>query len=446
MKARPTALPIQPHGGTRCPLPQGGGKKGRLEELGFTERDYTDDHRVPLLLSVPEGERDKLALCADCVGVGEEDRFELPLVNGWSAYLQPEQVDQLMDHLPEGVEVHLNKQIRYPDPHKVISMSVEEEARPRITRLPGIEKVWEAGLTGKGQTIAVIDSGIHPHPDLKDKVVEWVDFSREKRKKMADPFGHGTHVAGVLAGTGEASEGEVKGVAPDAQVVGLRITTVAEAIRALQWVIENRERLNINVVNMSLGDTAVKGHKNDPWAQATKKAIDAGLIVVVAAGNEGPEPNTVSTPGIHPQAITVGAYDGKGTPSTEDDSVASFSSRGPTVDGLHKPDVLAPGVGIFGPLSPGSNLDVPDLPHIGKKYMAMSGTSQATPMVAGLAALLLQVNPDLKQDDVLEILRRSAVKNLAEDANAQGAGLVQADKAVELARTWSGSSAMPVAA
>lgn len=419
-------------GRTSCPLTRAKNDE-KLKEAGLEDEDITEDEKIPLLFTFPEDD------AADSIeeqpqGIVPEERMDLPLVNGFSAYLTPDRMDKILDMMPDGVELAINKKIRYPDAPKILAMSTSDtHGNPKVARLPGIEKVWEQGFTGKGQTIAVIDSGIHPHPDLKDKVVAWVDFSREKKKKMTDPYGHGTHVAGVAAGTGASSDGEVKGVAPDAELVGLRITTVAEAIRALQWVIEHKDEHNIGVVNMSLGDTATKGFKNDPWAQAVEKAMEAGLVVVVAAGNEGPDASTVSTPGIHPDAITVGAYDNKGTPEVEDDTIASFSSRGPTPDGLGKPDILAPGVGVFSTLSPKSNLDVPDFPHMGNKYMAMSGTSQATPMISGLAALMLEANPNLTQDQILSILRQSAVKNFDGEANVQGAGLVQADKAIELA-------------
>ncbi len=405
----------------------------KLKEAGLEAEDITEDDKIPLLFTFPEDDAAD-AIQEDQDGIVPKERLDLPLVNGFSAYLTPDRMDKILDLMPDGVELAINKKIRYPDAPKILAMSTSDtSANPKVARLPGIEKVWAQGFTGKGQTIAVIDSGIYPHPDLKDKVVAWHDFSREKKRKMTDPYGHGTHVAGVMAGTGASSNGEVKGVAFESDLVGLRITTVAEAIRALQWVIEHKDEHNIKVVNMSLGDTATKGFKNDPWAQAVEKAMEAGLIVVVAGGNEGPEASTVSTPGIHPDAITVGAYDNKGTPEVEDDTVASFSSRGPTPDGLAKPDILAPGVGVFGTLSPGSNLDVPDFPHMGNKYMAMSGTSQATPMISGLAALMLEANPDLTQDQILDILKQSAVKNFDGSANEQGAGLVQADRAIELA-------------
>lgn len=406
------------------------------EDLFYEPEDMTVDNRVPVIISMPKGrEKELTAMCVDCLGLKKTG--EVPLVNGSIFEVAPDQLHTLRDQLPADARVAINARIHYDNPLKVLPMiGPEENTRGQYSpTLPGIEKVWEKGFTGKGQTIAIIDSGIYPHADLKDRVKGWVDLSTEKKKNMIDPFGHGTHVAGLAAGSGAKSAGKYKGIAPEADLVGVRITTVVEAIRALQWVIENKEKHNIKVVNMSLGDYATKSYKDDPWAQATQKAIEAGLVVVVAAGNEGPQPSTISTPGTNPEAITVGAYDDKGTPDNRaDDTVASFSSRGPTaVDRLSKPDILAPGVRVFGPLSPNSKLDVPDLPHEGKDYLAMSGTSQATPMASGLAALMLQANPNLTHKDIKEILIASADRNLQDDANTQGAGLINAEKAVELA-------------
>ncbi|MEW6278901.1 MAG: S8 family peptidase [Candidatus Eremiobacterota bacterium] len=407
-----------------------------LEDLYYTREDLTPDNKVPVIVSVPGHSRRMARLCERCLGV--EDAEQLPLVNGFIAEIEPEKLKDLRDRLPAEARVAVNARIHFDKPLKVLPMIAPDDSEARgnySPTLPGIQKVHEKGFTGKGQTIAVIDSGIHPHPDLKDRVVGWMDISNEKRPKMVDPYGHGTHVAGVAAGSGVKSAGKYQGIAPEANLVGVRITTVAEAIKALQWVIENKEKYGITVVNMSLGDFATKSYKDDPWAQATQKAIDAGLIVVVAAGNEGPQPSTISTPGTTPDAITVGAYDDKATPDDpKDDTVAGFSSRGPTaVDHLQKPDILAPGVRVFGPLSPGSKLDVPELPHQGKDYFAMSGTSQATPMAAGLAALLKQANPKLTHHDIKKILVASADHNLPDDGNSQGAGLINAEKALDLA-------------
>ncbi len=176
------------------------------------------------------------------------------------------------------------------------------------TRLPGLDKVWAQGFTGKGQTIAIIDSGFFPHADIKDRVVGYVDLASGKTK-LSDNWGHGTHVAGIVAGSGKKSDGQVKGVAPDANLVGVRIGSMQQAIDGLRWVIANKDELNIGVVNISLGETATQSYKNDPWCQAVEDATKAGLTVVVAAGNEGERgPGSIATPGISPSAITVGAW------------------------------------------------------------------------------------------------------------------------------------------
>jgi serine protease AprX len=195
--------------------------------------------------------------------------------------------------------------------------------------------------------------------------------------------------------------------------------------------------MNLKVINMSLGEVARRGHKFDPWALAVEKATEAGLIVCVAAGNEGPNPGSISTPGIYPGAITVGAYDSKGTPERDDDTVWKNSSQGPTIDNLAKPDVLAPGVSIFGPLAPGAALDNAALPHRESDYFAISGTSQATPMIAGLASILLQANPNLDAEGIKTIMKKASGKAPIHPASgkpaADGAGLVDANKALELA-------------
>ena len=313
--------------------------------------------------------------------------------------------------------------------------------------LPGIDKVWAQGFTGKGQTIAIIDSGIYPHPDLKDKITGWVDIS-DGSLIPCDDRGHGTHVAGLAAGTGISSAGKHKGVAPDANVVGVRINSVSEAIKGIQWVVEHKDELHIGVVNMSLGDFAVRSYKDDPWAQAAEKAIEAGLVVCAAAGNNG-RFFAIDTPGIHPDVITVGSLDSKGTPELGDDTVAQDMSCGPTmVDHLHKPDLLAPGVNIYGPMAPEAKLAVehPEAPRDGQHYFAISGTSMATPMVAGMAAVLLSANPQLSHQEIKEILMRSADDYLPVGRNLQGAGVLNAERALELALNWdSGAEADRVA-
>lgn len=418
------------------------GRYGVLPEDDFFEygqQDLTADKRVPVLITFPDEVKSTCKRQTECPHIPTDERLELPLVNGFSTYVEPKNLPYLAEYFPEGTSLTLNNKVKFPEIPQLMSEAdmIPQGGEGRVERLPNIEKVWDRGFTGEGQKIVVIDSGVHPHKDLKEKVVEWVDFSRQKHPNMMDDYGHGTHVAGIAAGSGAKSDGEIKGIAPDAEIVGLRITTKAEAIKALQWCVENKERLGLDVVNMSLGEVARRGHKFDPWSVAVQKATEAGLTVVVAAGNEGPDPNSISTPGIHPNAITVGAYDSKGTPEMEDDTVWRKSSQGPTIDGIKKPDVLAPGVAIFGPLSPKSQLDNQAFPHRGRDYFAISGTSQATPMISGLVSILKQANPDLDS---------AAIKGILADASGEapihptlgtqapdGAGLVDAEKALDLA-------------
>ena len=423
------------------------------DHFEYGQSDLTEDRRVPVLITFPQGGQVRGQQhsdaetgaadhdgCKSCPIIPQDERLELPLINGFSTYVDPDKLEELAEYLPKGTSLTLNHPIRYPELSKLIASEdpgLQAVSAGRVERLPNIEKVWGQGFKGQGQRIVIIDSGIAPHPDLKDKIVEWVDFSKAKKANPLDEYGHGTHVAGVAAGTGAKSSGEIVGIAPDADLVGLRITTVAEAIKALQWCVENKDAMNLKVINMSLGEVARRGYKFDPWSLAVQKATEAGLVVCVAAGNEGPNPQSISTPGIYPGAITVGAYDSKGTPDMTDDTVWKSSSQGPTIDGLMKPDVLAPGVSIFGPLAAGGALDNAALPHRDKDYFAISGTSQATPMIAGLSAILLQANPNLDADGIKNILRKASgpapIHPATGKATPDGAGLVDAEKALELA-------------
>jgi len=412
----------------------------RYSAFAEEAEDVVSGGKVPIILSASDREslsKLKRALGRVSKGVIEE----LPLVNGVATWIGKNQAEKLFEKLPQGAYVSINHPLHQTGPFTNHEFIFQEAAEDRTTagpsetaaiRLPGLDKVWSQGFTGKGQTVAIIDSGIFPHADLKDRIVGWVDFA-EGKKKPTDKYGHGTHVAGIVAGSGAKSGGAIKGVAPEANLVGVRIGSIADAIKALHWVIENKDELKISVVNMSLGDIPSQGWKNDPWAQATQQAIDAGLTVVVSAGNEGPNPGTVATPGILPGAITVGAIDDSGTLSPNDDQLTRFSSRGPSFDGLAKPDVVASGKRVFSTLAPSSSFDVPDFPKANGGYFAISGTSQSTPMVAGLVALLKQANPALTQSDLQAILKESAFHYGDLDKAAVGAGLVQADRALELA-------------
>ncbi|PTM59700.1 S8 family peptidase [Desmospora activa] len=299
-----------------------------------------------------------------------------------------------------------------------------------VTRAP---LAWEANNRGEKATIAVLDTGIHPHADLtkpENRIIAFKDFVKGKTNPY-DDNGHGTHCAGDAAGNGFASEGTYVGPAPAAPLIGVKVLDkwgsgkLSNVIAGIEWCIANREKYNIRVLSLSLGSRSTSPHQNDPVAQAAAQAWKKGLVVVAAAGNDGPESGTISSPGIHPSIITVGATDDMGTLDRSDDEIASFSSRGPTASHVTKPDLVAPGTGITSLRVKRSYIDKlsPDT-RVSQDYSTLSGTSMATPIVAGIAAVLLTEQPDWTPDQVKETLVQSA-ESLNSPPNDQGAGQVQ---------------------
>jgi serine protease AprX len=277
------------------------------------------------------------------------------------------------------------------------------------------DQLWTQGTTGRGVTVAVLDSGVAADPDLvqpANRILASVNFADERL--TSDPGGHGTHVAGIVAGNGGRSGGAFVGVAPEANIVDVRVLgrtgsgRVSSVVRGFEWVLAHRTAYNIRVINLSFGAPARTSYRTDPMSAAVEIAWRRGLVVVVAAGNAGPARNTVASPGIDPYAITVGATDDHGTISPRDDTLATFSSWG-TADSNVKPDLVAPGRRIVSLRVPGSALDLlfPDrvvTTPSGATYMRLSGTSMATPVVSGAVALLLQRRPNLSPDQVKAIL------------------------------------------
>ncbi len=292
--------------------------------------------------------------------------------------------------------------------------------------------VWNDGAAGEGIGIAVLDTGIYPHPDLTtpvNRIVAFKDFIRKKIKPY-DDNGHGTHCAGDAASNGFQSGGKYTGPAPKANLIGVKVLnkmgsgTMSGIIAGIQWCIDNKDKYNIRVLSMSLGAKATASYADDPLCKAVERAWDAGMAVCVAAGNEGPETGTISSPGIDPKVLTVGAVDDRDTVLTSDDRIALFSSRGPTVDGLTKPDLVAPGVNVVSLRSPKSYLDKSNKDsRVGQWYTSLSGTSMATPVCAGIAALILSEYPHFSPDNLKSLLV-STCRTMDTDAYSQGAGLI----------------------
>jgi serine protease AprX len=283
---------------------------------------------------------------------------------------------------------------------------------------------------GDDVTVASIDTGAVPSANLGDRLLARVDLTDDH--DGLDRFGHGTHMAGLIAGDGTTSDGVHQGAAPDANLVSVKVagwdgaTDVSTVIGALQWVVSHRARYGIRVVNLSWGTDSLQPAAVDPLNAAVQRAWRAGLVVVVSAGNRGTAP--VSKPGDDPFAITVGAADTAGTADPGDDAVAPFSSHG----GNAKPDLLAPGVSVVSDRAPGSTIDIFAGPEsrVGPGLFKGTGTSQAAAVVSGVAARLLSAEPELTPDEVKAALLRSADGRLAGPAG--GAGMVDAAGALEL--------------
>ncbi|MFE6844748.1 S8 family serine peptidase [Streptomyces sp. NPDC057686] len=308
---------------------------------------------------------------------------------------------------------------------KVWLDGVRTASLDRSVRQIGADRAWAAGYDGKGVKIAVLDTGVDKtHDDLETQVVGEKNFSTSP--DTADRVGHGTHVASIAAGTGAASGGKYKGVAPGAQVISGKVLNDEGAgddsgiIAGMEWAAAE----GADVVNLSLGGPDSPGI--DPMEAAVDKlSAEKGILFAVAAGNEGGRgDSTVGSPGSADAALTVGAVD-------KNDELAPFSSIGPrTGDGAVKPDVTAPGVAITAAASPGSTLDTrPGTPHPAPGYLQIDGTSMATPHAAGAAAILKQQHPGWKSAELKGALTASA-KGGEYTAFQQGSGRIQVDKAL----------------
>jgi serine protease AprX len=284
----------------------------------------------------------------------------------------------------------------------------------------GASDLWDLGLTGRGVTVAVLDSGIAQDPDLTqptNRILTAVNFADPLPIGQQDPGGHGTHVAGTIAGNGGKSARQYVGVAPNANLVDVRVLdtfgsgSASSVIAGLQWVVANKNTYGIRVVNLSLGAPATLDFVHDPIAAAAEIAWLRGIVVVAASGNNGA--GMVDSPGIDPHIITVGAVDDMGTSWIGDDTLPTWSGWGIPLGSDPKPDIVAPGRRIVSLRVPGSTLDttLPDrvVPALnGTSYFRLSGTSMSAAVVSGAVALLLEAHPTLTPDQVKVLLTSTA--------------------------------------
>ena len=305
----------------------------------------------------------------------------------------------------------------------------------------GATDLWSGHVTGAGVDVALIDSGVVPVDGLtvNGKIVNGPDLSFDRQAGASpylDLFGHGTHLAGIIAGRDDAlaagdrpNGGGFSGIAPGARIVSVKVasaggeTDVSQVIAAIDWVVQHRTSggLDIRVLNLSFGTDATQSYAADPLAFAVEVAWRRGIVVVTAAGNSGDHHRRLANPAMDPYVIAVGADDLHGTSAVDDDTVPSWSSPG---DALRKPDLVAPGVAVPSLRDPGSFIDLGAPSSTHSRLLRGSGTSQAAAMVSGAVALLLDDRSRLTPDQVKELLVSTARPLLSADRDAQGAGLL----------------------
>ena len=413
----------------------------------------------------------------DHEGKAGTSRVIIQLKPGWDASSEVTKVGGKLGRrlaLMNGVVAELpNKFLRKiadnPAVERIVWDRPLDSKMNRVAITVGARSVNETlGYTGAGIGVAVLDSGVTPwHDDLTyngsnsavrvknaQRVAAFVDFVAG-RSTPYDDYGHGTHVSGIISGNGFDTLGSRAGIAPDSHLVSLKVLdgrgrgVISNVIAALDWAVANKAAYNIRVINLSVGASVTESYKTDPLTLAAKRAVDAGIVVVVAAGNLGKNAlgqvqyGGITAPGNAPWVLTVGAYSHEGTVMRNDDKMALFSSRGPSaIDFQAKPDVVAPGVGTVSLADPTSLMYLTKptfllkglLPRSTLPYLSLSGTSMAAPVVAGTVALMYQANPNLTPNLVKAILMYTAEQYKGYNALTQGAGFINSRGAVDLAK------------
>ncbi len=311
---------------------------------------------------------------------------------------------------------------------------------------------YQKGYFGEGVGVAIVDTGIYSHPDLiqgGNRIVCFKDLINLKTS-MYDDCGHGTHVAGIIGGNGYASGGRYMGIAPKCNIIAVKALNykgdgnISEVLIALKWILEHKEEYNIRVLNLSFGTGTKEPNKEGvKLIHAVEKVWDSGIVVVVAAGNGGPNPNTIAVPGSSKKVITVGASDDNVEVNLMGSKAKNYSGRGPTFECIKKPDIVAPASNIMScSLIRGNGSDpLRGFPRkrasaksardtVNGHYVEKSGTSMSTPIVSGAVALLLSAKPELTPKEV-KIKFRESAEDLGASQSKQGWGLLNIKSLLE---------------
>jgi serine protease AprX len=357
---------------------------------------------------------------------------QFPMINGVEATV-PTFLEPLLAALP-GITVT-------PDVSVSVQSTTPESTGPHtpsdaFLQQTGANQLATAGDTGHGVTVAVMDTGIDNLPDFAGRLVGGVDLSGGNNP-FQDSYGHGTFVAGLIAGNGASSNGQYSGEAPGANLVSIKVagasgqTRLGTLIAGLQWAVNNQGTYGIDVLNISLGFQPFESTVVNPLDQAVEAAWNSGIAVVTSAGNAGPFDGTVLSPGDDPLAITVGALDDLGQPTVSNDEMNDFSSAGPTSqDGWAKPDLVTSGRSVVSLAAPGSTVyNQNPSARIGSANFVGSGTSFSAAITSGAAALVLADNPGLTPDQLKARLLGNTNPGPVGNPFVDGHGALNADAA-----------------
>src|SRR5215470_14051279 len=401
---------------------------------------------------------------------GASVKSQHPSINGVAATIQGDYVNDLAKHgvvsitpdailhasadsgslLSDTTQAALDPNAPQDQSVSTLRLSLGLSAGAAANLAPGV-------INGTGVGVAIVDSGISPAADFAGRIKGFYDFTKLDRSHQPtqpvpyDDLGHGTHIASLIASSGAAPGYMFQGVAPNANLVVFKVLdkngagSTSSVIAAIEYITAHRRALGVQIINLSLGKPITAPAKFDPLVQAVEQASARGLIVVVAAGNDGPGYGSINSPANSPSAVSIGAVDGLTTVTRDDDYVPSFSSRGPTwYDGFAKPDVVAPGVNLYSDASPGSTLvnstnpAYPQQTVDGVNLLDLSGSSMSAAVATGVIALELDANAHQNRDPLTvnaakAILEYTSVPVANADYLTQGAGQINAAGAIQLA-------------
>jgi len=398
---------------------------------------------------------------------GVVERY-IPIIDGFVAEVPAAAVPDLR-RLDGIYSVTLNSRVRLLGSIDGIDPNKDPGSWLKVAKNTKLLEMWQHGFTGQGVDVALIDSGVAPVDGLAMQVINGPDLSFDSQAENltnVDTYGHGTHMAGLIAGRdssiapGKEDEDVDKrfvGAAPGARIVSLKVaasdgaTDVSQVIAAIDWVVQHRasDGLNIRVLNLSFGTDGTQSYLEDPLAYAVEVAWLRGIVVVVSAGNSGFGTAQLNNPAYDPYVIAVGADDTRGTDDPKDDVIPAWQTRG---NATRHPDLVAPGKSLISLRDPGSFVDEanPGARVGSTRFFRGSGSSQAAAIVSGAAATVLEQHPELTPDQVKALLMTTSVPLPNADPVAQGAGLINLHRAREAkistigaaVQTWPRSSGL----